>query len=382
MTFSDDNAKRALQQDARAWSAFTGTKYTAALRQMSHPLAQGLLGERVSARRMIATLEQHPVVGARGGDPVLGENGMRSDSPWSFDGKTDYIELALITEMLRMFTPSADGDTPEVGSYSLKHTAEWFLSPHCSYVSNGRLIWAAAALGLPIAGQDGDGPNLLIGVSEREHDYVRRMIGKGSTAPRVHHFRPAGYEYLQMALAHATAGEPPEDNWIRPSAEDQAAPFHDWLVLQHSRDGWDGRFATDYAAGIQYSEHGLARTPDELLAILHGVSRANEAYDAAVRLIADWMNTSPLATPIRTEEVSADGADHGGWGAGAGTTERYEFLCPCGYGRIVEEHENIPGFREHDVRILCNKCRSEWRFAGGRSTRDWGLEPIAMVDAS
>jgi hypothetical protein len=70
---------------------------------------------------------------------------------------------------------------------------------------------------------------------------------------------------------------------------------------QHKRDGWDGRFATDYAAGIQDSEHGLARTPDDLLAILQGVSRSDEAYNAAVRLIADWMKTSPLAKPIRTE---------------------------------------------------------------------------------
>jgi hypothetical protein len=41
---SDSSPSRALQQDARAWSTFTGAKYTAALRQMSSPLAQGLLG--------------------------------------------------------------------------------------------------------------------------------------------------------------------------------------------------------------------------------------------------------------------------------------------------------------------------------------------------
>src|SRR5690606_4708883 len=138
----------------------------------------------------------------------------------------------------------------------------------------------------------------------------------------------------------------------------------------------------DYAEGIRDSDHGVARTPDELLTILHGVSHSTEAYDAAVRLIADWMTTSPLASPIRTEQIHGDKSGHQGWGAGAGTTERYEFLCPCGDGRIVEEHDNIPGFRDHNVWIGCDKCRAEWRFAAGRSTSDWGLEPLVTVGAS
>ncbi|MBY8854457.1 hypothetical protein K7G98_41935, partial [Saccharothrix sp. MB29] len=83
-------------------------------------------------------------IGARGGDPALGENGFRSEASWRFNGETDFIDLALITDMLRMFTPSSATATPEVSSYSLKHTAEWFLTPRCSHVSNGQLIWAAA----------------------------------------------------------------------------------------------------------------------------------------------------------------------------------------------------------------------------------------------
>ncbi len=51
---NNDGPSRAFQQDARAWSAFTGTKYTSALRQMRSPLSQGLFGPRVSARRLIA----------------------------------------------------------------------------------------------------------------------------------------------------------------------------------------------------------------------------------------------------------------------------------------------------------------------------------------
>lgn len=196
MTSSNHAQNRELQQDARAWADFTGTKYTAALRQMGSPLAQGLLGERVSARQLIATLNDHELIGAHGGALVLGDNGYFSEAPWHFNGETDFIELALITDMLRMFTPISDAAMPEMSSYSLKHTAELLLSPHCSYVSNGRLIWAAAALGLRIADPEDDGPNLLIGVSEREHNYVRRMVGPGQTRPHADHYRPVGYSHL------------------------------------------------------------------------------------------------------------------------------------------------------------------------------------------
>lgn len=349
---------------------------------MSSPLAQGLLGPRVSARRLIAALNAHELIGTNGGAPRLGENGVRSDSPWSFDGKTDYIQLALITDMLRMFRPTSGSEVPEVGSYSLKHTAEWFLSPHFSYVSNGRLIWAAAALGLPLTDPDGDGPNLLIGVSEREHDYVRRMVGSGHTPPQADHYRPAGYEHLRAALVRAAAGELMTEGWVRPEPVVEPAPFHDWLVQQVDRNDVVGDLAGDYAAGVRGSDHRVARTADELLAIFHEVSHSPEAYDAVVTSIAEWMRTEPSPAPIRTEPVGGDTQDHGGWGAGAGTVERYEFLCPCGDGRIIEEHDNIPGFREHDARIDCDKCRAEWRFVGGRGARDWALEPVAVRPAA
>lgn len=382
MTPNNNIPSRAFQQDARAWSAFTGTNYTSALRQMSSPLAQGLLGPRVSARRLIAALNDHELIGANGGAPRLGENGVRSDSPWSFNGKTDYIQLALITDVLRMFTPTSGSEVPEVGSYSLKHTAEWFLSPHFSYVSNGRLIWAAAALGLPITDPDGDGPNLLIGVSEREHDYVRRMVGSGQTRPQADHYRPAGYEYLRAALARAAAGELITEGWLRPEPVVEPAPFHDWLVQQVSRNDVVGALAGDYAAGVRDSDHRVARTADELLAIFREVSHSPEAYDAVVTSIAEWMRTEPSPAPIRTEPVGGDTHNHGGWGAGAGTVERYEFLCPCGDGTIVEEHDNIPGFREHEVRIDCDKCHAEWRFVDGRGVRDWALEPAFVHPAA
>jgi hypothetical protein len=378
MTANNTTPSRALQQDARAWSSFTGTKYTAALRQMSSPLAQGLLGPRISARHLIAVLSDHHLIGARSGQPVLGENGVRSNSSWHFNHETDYIDLALITDMLRMFTPVSGDSVPEVSSYSLKHTAEWFFHPYFSHVSNGRLIWAAAALGLPIT-DDGHGPNLLIGVSEREHNYVRRMVGPGETRPQAAHYRPAGYEHLRASFTRASAGELITDRWARPVRVHELAPFHDWLMQQVGRNDVVGHLAYDYAAGVRDSDHQLARTADELLTIFHNVSHSPEAYDAVVTTIAEWMRTEPAPAPIRTEPVGSDAHDHGGWGAGAGTVERYEFRCPCGDGTIVEEHDNIPGFRDHDVRIRCDKCRAEWRLVVDRGVRDWALEPVALV---
>ncbi|MFF7948330.1 hypothetical protein [Streptomyces griseorubiginosus] len=381
MTSDNHIQNRAFQQDARAWADFTGTNYTAALRQMRSPLAQGLLGERVSARQLIATLNDHELIGAHDGDPILGENGYLSDSLWHFNGETDFIQLALITDMLRMFTPISGTSTPEVSSYSLKHTAEWFLSPHCPYVSNGRLIWAAASLGLPITDPDGAGPNLLIGVSEREHDYVRRMVGPGQTQPQADHYRPVGFEHLQTVLPQAAAGGPITGGWVRPVPVDEPAPFHDWLILQVGRNDVVGHLAGDYSAGIRDSDHRIARTPEELLAIFHEVSHTPAAYDAVVSSIAEWVRTGLSSAPVRTERLRGGAHEHQGWGAGDGTVERYEYMCPCGDGTIIEEHDNVPGFREHDVRIDCGKCRVEWRFVDGRSVRGWGLEPVAVSTA-
>ncbi|WP_242861291.1 hypothetical protein [Acetivibrio ethanolgignens] len=47
---------------------------------------------------------------------------------------------------------------------------------------------------------------------------------------------------------------------------------------------------------------------------------------------------------MRTEVIYSSSEDHHGYGAGSGDTERIEYLCPCGKGKVVEEHDNIPGF--------------------------------------
>lgn len=60
------------------------------------------------------------------------------------------------------------------------------------------------------------------------------------------------------------------------------------------------------------------------------------------------------------------------YGAGIGTEERYIYECPCGKGEIIEEHCDVPGFREHDVYIKCEECTNEWEITG--PARQWELE--------
>ncbi len=65
---------------------------------------------------------------------------------------------------------------------------------------------------------------------------------------------------------------------------------------------------------------------------------------------------------------------HEGYGAGEGTTEYYEYKCPCGNGTIIEEHDNIPGFREHDVFVNCSYCNKLFSVNTLSSVRDWKLD--------
>lgn len=379
MNSSNNDARdRKIKQDTRAWANFVGTNYTTALRQTESPLAQGFLGERISARQLINTLQDHSLIGAEDDDFVLGEAGFYADTAWSFNQVSDFIELALLVDFLRLFTPIAPGETPAVSSYSLKHTAEKFLQPHCSYVTNGRLIWSAAALGLPMIEQDG-GLNLLIGISEVELDYVRRLIG-GNTKPQGHQYRPAGLTHLQSALEQCAAGELVLGRWEQPEPSIEVVPFHNWLMQQAHRDDVIGDLAGDYSTGVEGSYHRIARDAQELLDILKELAAMPAAVDSAVEAIVEWAGTaSPELrgdVSIRTERITSSTDDSAGWGAGSGTIERHEFLCPCRRGLIVEEHDNIPGFREHNVRIDCDTCRAAWRFASGLSVRGWRVEPI------
>ncbi|OON91468.1 MAG: hypothetical protein ATN33_01080 [Epulopiscium sp. Nele67-Bin001] len=74
---------------------------------------------------------------------------------------------------------------------------------------------------------------------------------------------------------------------------------------------------------------------------------------------------------MRTERINAVVKNHQGYGAGEGDTEEYEYYCPCGKGKIIEEHDNIPGFREHDVWIQCQDCTDRYKLDTSSGVRQW-----------
>ena len=409
-----DNAKpersREVERDARAWSKFSGMKYTEALRAMEHPLAQGILGERIHARDLIRMLTEHPALSepkwetdADGREVEtdervthLGRNGLYAveDRALSSATERDYVGLVLTAEVLRAFTPAAEPQG-EAYSYNLKHTVEEFLGEHLgdhSYIANGQAIWAAAAVGIPIAESDpGEfSLNADFGLVPEQVEYARRMrrtSGSSRDAVRAHHHRPPGYLFLQQALQQYRANGQAPGRWdgIDEQAEPLSSAFHVWLVAQAGPSGQRGpqgsreRLAGDYAAGVRDGDHGIARQPEDLLTILYRVGADDDFFDMAREAVLDWARTSPLSNGIRTELVDRDRSDHVGWGAGAGDVERYEFRCPCGDGEILEEHDNAPGFQEHEVRITCRTCKAEWKFVPGHSIRGWRISPISVA---
>lgn len=76
---------------------------------------------------------------------------------------------------------------------------------------------------------------------------------------------------------------------------------------------------------------------------------------------------------MRTERIYASEESHNGYGAGSGDTELYIYKCLCGKGRIVEEHDNIPGFRDHDVYIDCDECSKKYVLDTSHGIRNWQL---------
>ncbi|MGP5700707.1 hypothetical protein ACTXPA_17540 [Glutamicibacter arilaitensis] len=376
MSTSNHQDNRSIQQDARAWKDFTQSNYTSARRRTTLPLTQGILGSKLSARHLISALETHPSLTAKDGSPALNSDGYGELGAWNLDHETAFVRLCLIADFLRLFTATAGDGNRGISSYELKHTAEWFLgqyAPEASYISNGELIWVAATLGLPVTGHEYRSKNLIIGISETEHRYMRQL-SKGPV-PQAHHHRPAGLQYLQDMLPRVANGEIISERWKNPTGTIQYPDFHLWLSDQAGRDDRVGDFTGDYVAGIAENEHGIAQSAGDLLEIILGISHSPEAYDSMVETISEWYESSPNSEPIRTPAIGNTSGAHAGYGAGAGSIELLEFRCPCGDGRIVEEHDHIPGFREHSHRFDCSKCRNEWRFVKNRSVRDWAIIP-------
>ena len=76
---------------------------------------------------------------------------------------------------------------------------------------------------------------------------------------------------------------------------------------------------------------------------------------------------------MRTKLIYESQEEHSGYGAGSGDTEYYEYECPCGKGIIIEEHDNIPGFRDHDVYIACDECSKKYILDTSKGVREWEL---------
>jgi len=77
---------------------------------------------------------------------------------------------------------------------------------------------------------------------------------------------------------------------------------------------------------------------------------------------------------MRTKLVKKMIDEHPGFGAGSGDTEWYQYECMCGQGKIIEEHDNIPGFRDHTVRLLCDYCNEQYIIDKSLGVRDWSIE--------
>ena len=76
---------------------------------------------------------------------------------------------------------------------------------------------------------------------------------------------------------------------------------------------------------------------------------------------------------MRKKLIYESQKEHSGYGAGSGDIEHYEYECPCGKGKIIEEHDNIPGFRDHDVYIACDECSKKYILDTSKGVRGWKL---------
>lgn len=287
----------AITRDAKAWRDAAGVSYTEALRLIEDPLLQGILGDRIVVRDLLRVLDEHPQIGSNHLDSVLGRRGFGASTPMLDDLDADLLRGVILSiEFLRMFSaPSArELATRETwkGSYHLKHQAEEFLASTVGgYVDNGTMIWAAAALGLPLRYNDGDleAPNFDIAIPTTELKWLRLGTNHRLGERRGEHFMPPGYARLKAVINLAKKVEPIDSALTTPLATREAySPFHQWLSAQLRRGGDVGRFARGYLAGVEDSDHRPARTADDLEEIMSRLDCNYEARMAGRALLAEW----------------------------------------------------------------------------------------------
>lgn len=76
---------------------------------------------------------------------------------------------------------------------------------------------------------------------------------------------------------------------------------------------------------------------------------------------------------MRLEKIYEKTSLSSGYGAGSGTTSYVEYLCPCGKGKIIDENDAIPGFRDHSVIIDCAVCKDKYELDFSKGMSCWDL---------
>jgi hypothetical protein len=112
----------------------------------------------------------------------------------------------------------------------------------------------------------------------------------GAQSPSTDHHRPVGHEALTLLLQQMAAGQPVNHRWVPVAKRTAAQAFGDWLRAQSERDDPIGDLARDYIAGLDDSNHRIAKTPEELLMIVDEVGCGPRVYEVAQAAGVEWTN--------------------------------------------------------------------------------------------
>lgn len=130
-----------------------------------------------------------------------------------------------------------------------------------------------------------------------------------------------------------------------------------------------------------YVQAGDMPSVDELLIELQPVAEAPQIsgeLNGEPKRKKRWFDFLFRRERVKMEKklIYSSQEPHSGYGAGSGDTEVYHYECPCGKGKIVEEHDNIPGFRDHAVYLECAECSKKYQLDTSGGVRNWKLIPI------
>lgn len=143
-----------------------------------------------------------------------------------------------------------------------------------------------------------------------------------------------------------------------------------WNYLKET---WKKNYGIEYNGELYHIDHiiplSTAKTEEDVIRLCHYTNlqllKPEDNLEKSDKL--DWKKGEiTMKTKLKEKFVNV-----ANYGAGDGTEEKYIYECPCGKGEIIEEHCNVPGFREHDVYIVCEECSKKWIIKG--NTRNWEL---------